>query len=255
MAERRMFAKTIVLSDAFLDMSISARCLYFTLGITAYDKGIVVNARTMARACGADQNDILELVENKFLKPLDNETYQIVHWYENNGIGETAKKRINYPYRKWRENVLERDGYKCVKCGSTDNLEAHHIKPFAVYPELRLEINNGVTLCHSCHMELHREERKKESDDSTILSLVIALKDSVEHNKNARFTYEFFKEKYGEDIFGCAQPKRALDEAAKDLKSYGIDIVTGIQVRQNGEKGNGFAIYKRGDGIRQNVEC
>lgn len=157
MAERRMFAKTIVLSDAFLDLPMSARCLYFTLGMVAYDKGIVINARTMADAVGATAEDVELLAERNYIKATEDGHYQIVHWYENNGIGETAKKRINYTYRKWRAAVLERDGMKCVKCGSTDHLEAHHIKPFAEYPDLRLDLDNGITLCRACHRALHKK--------------------------------------------------------------------------------------------------
>ena len=49
MAERRMFAKTIVLSDAFLDMPLSARCLYFTLGMVAGNKGLINNVYSIPR--------------------------------------------------------------------------------------------------------------------------------------------------------------------------------------------------------------
>ena len=49
MAERRMFAKTIALSDAFLDMPLGARCLYFTLGMVAADDGFVKNTRRTVR--------------------------------------------------------------------------------------------------------------------------------------------------------------------------------------------------------------
>lgn len=51
----------------------------------------------------------------------------------------------------WRESVLARDGYKCVFCGSTEKLEADHIKPKAVYPDLKYDVGNGRTLCNPCH--------------------------------------------------------------------------------------------------------
>lgn len=161
MAERRMFAKTIVLSDAFLDMPMSARCLYFTLGVSAYDKGIVINARSTAVAIGGEKSDVDLLVERGFLTPTDDGNYRITHWYENNGIGETAKKRNNYAYRSWRGRVLKRDGFRCQQCGSTEDLNVHHIMPFAQYPELRFEVSNGITLCESCHKEHHRKERER----------------------------------------------------------------------------------------------
>lgn len=166
MAERRMFAKSIVLSDAFLDMPLSARYLYFTLGVIAQDKGILINAHSTTGAIGCEEKDLQILIDNKFIKPIEDGHYLIIHWYENNGIGETAKKRNNYAYRQWRDAVIKRDSEKCQLCGSSNKLVAHHIKPFATYPELRLDINNGITLCEKCHMRLHGLEKKnvKEKD-------------------------------------------------------------------------------------------
>ena len=161
MAERRMFAKTIIDSDAFMELSKDAKLLYFFLGMVAYDKGIVINAKKTAEFHNIDTVAIVELVENKYLIEEEDGHYRIVHWYENNGIGETAKKRNNYSYRKWREAVLKRDGYKCSLCGSGDNLVAHHIKSFADFPELRLDLGNGTTLCATCHIRLHGLEKKE----------------------------------------------------------------------------------------------
>lgn len=53
--------------------------------------------------------------------------------------------------RTWRDAVLCRDRDRCVHCGSRQRLEADHIKPVALYPELRFNVENGRTLCHSCH--------------------------------------------------------------------------------------------------------
>lgn len=66
-------------------------------------------------------------------------------------INEQIRKSIQY--KQWRTSVFERDDYTCTECGDNTggNLEADHIKPFAYYPALRFVIDNGKTLCKSCH--------------------------------------------------------------------------------------------------------
>ena len=51
----------------------------------------------------------------------------------------------------WRQAVLKRDKYTCVWCGAIELLQADHIKPLTLYPELKTDVNNGRTLCISCH--------------------------------------------------------------------------------------------------------
>jgi len=64
--------------------------------------------------------------------------------------GKTAAK-----LRQWRRLVFKRDGFECLKCGSTDRLHAHHIKSFAKFPKLRFDVSNGQTLCIICHGKVH----------------------------------------------------------------------------------------------------
>ncbi len=69
--------------------------------------------------------------------------------------------RISASYQHWRKDVLKRDNYTCQRCGAKSaRLNVHHVKPFALYPELRLDVNNGVTLCDKCHIQVHKELRQ-----------------------------------------------------------------------------------------------
>ena len=72
-------------------------------------------------------------------------------------ITESFRKGVEY--KLWRESVFERDNWTCRFCGiknkkglgKTIKLNADHIKPFALFPELRYAIDNGRTLCEDCH--------------------------------------------------------------------------------------------------------
>lgn len=70
--------------------------------------------------------------------------------------------RATLEYKNWREAVYARDDYTCQMCGKRGGrLHPHHIKTFAKYPELRFDVNNGVTLCaEPCHKKTigHEEE-------------------------------------------------------------------------------------------------
>ena len=62
-------------------------------------------------------------------------------------------ERNDQRVRKWTEAVIKQ-GY-CEKCGTTEQLEAHHIIKWADYPKGRIDVNNGMCLCHNCHTEQH----------------------------------------------------------------------------------------------------
>ena len=69
------------------------------------------------------------------------------------GITPLRKKLyFSDQYKEWRKSVFERDNYTCKMCGTIGGyLEADHIQPWAYFPKLRFEINNGRTLCKPCH--------------------------------------------------------------------------------------------------------
>lgn len=73
--------------------------------------------------------------------------------YKHGKLQRNLSDRRKPEYIEWRNSVFGRDNYTCKKCGDSrgGNLRAHHIQPFAQFPELRFDISNGVTLCHICH--------------------------------------------------------------------------------------------------------
>jgi hypothetical protein len=91
-----MFAKTIVTSDAFLDMPLSARCLYFTLGMFADDDGFVNNPKSVMRQVGASTDDLNLLLAKRFILSFDSGVIVIKHWYIHNYIRNDRYKETKY---------------------------------------------------------------------------------------------------------------------------------------------------------------
>lgn len=78
-------------------------------------------------------------------------------WYKHGKTPETKALRASWAYKNWRQRVFSRDCFTCQHCGDNrgGNLHAHHIKTWADCPDLRFELNNGLTLCIDCHERVH----------------------------------------------------------------------------------------------------
>lgn len=66
------------------------------------------------------------------------------------------KRRERNALTGWAKGAIADAGGTCDCCGATEHLHAHHIMPFAQYPELRAEPENAAALCPPCHREVHR---------------------------------------------------------------------------------------------------
>jgi len=83
--------------------------------------------------------------------------------------------------RNWRKLVIARDKC-CVKCEATEKLQAHHLKSAREFPDQLLDVNNGATVCFSCHLKFH-----------------------IKYGRKTGFTPDHFK-KFIEDDVIAAQP-------------------------------------------------
>lgn len=117
-----MFAKTIVLSDAFLDMPMSARCLYFTLGMLADDDGFVNAPRSIMRQCGASDDDIKLLIAKKFVLIFDSGVIVIKHWRINNYLQKDRIQPTKYIEEKAQLALDEKGGYTRTDSMYTDTV-------------------------------------------------------------------------------------------------------------------------------------
>ncbi len=84
------------------------------------------------------------------------------NWNPNLTDEERNEKRDTQEHVNWRNEVFKRDDYTCQCCGKRGGkLNAHHIFSFKKYIDLRLDINNGITLCKECHKRFHKKYGNK----------------------------------------------------------------------------------------------
>lgn len=111
MAERRMFAKTIIDSDAFLDMPLSTQALYFHLAMRADDEGFVNNPKKIARMICADDDSLKLLIVKKFIIPFDSGIVVIKHWRIHNYIQKDRFKETVYKEERQQITVKDNGAY------------------------------------------------------------------------------------------------------------------------------------------------
>ena len=108
MAERRMFAKTIIDSDVFTDMPISARLLYYDLAMRADDDGFVNSPKKIMKFVGASTDDMNVLIARQFIIPFESGVVVIKHWRIHNYIQKDRYKPTSYQTEM--ENLTLKNG-------------------------------------------------------------------------------------------------------------------------------------------------
>ena len=111
MSDRRMFAKTIIDSDAFLDMPLSSQALYFHLSMRADDDGFLNNPKKIQRTVGSSDDDFKLLIAKNFLIPFDTGVVVIKHWKIHNYIRGDRKKDTVYQEEMSQLTVKENGAY------------------------------------------------------------------------------------------------------------------------------------------------
>ena len=114
MAEKRMFSKTIIDSDAFLDMPLSSQALYFHLAMRADDDGFVNNPKKIQRIIGCGDDDLKLLMVKKFLIPFESGIVVIKHWKIHNYIAKDRYKETNYIEEKSLLGIEKNKSYSLL---------------------------------------------------------------------------------------------------------------------------------------------
>ena len=115
MAERRMFAKTIIDSDAFLDMPMSTQALYFHLSMRADDDGFINNPKRIQRMIGASDDDLKLLIAKSFIIVFESGVVVIKHWKIHNYIQSDRYKPTVYAEEKSLLDVKKNKAYTINK--------------------------------------------------------------------------------------------------------------------------------------------
>lgn len=113
-----MFAKTIIDSDAFVDMPLSTQALYFHLSMRADDDGFINNPRKVQRMIGASDDDMKVLIMKRFIIPFESGIVVIKHWKIHNYIQKDRYKPTVYAEEKKQLAVKDNGSYtECIQDG------------------------------------------------------------------------------------------------------------------------------------------
>ncbi len=107
------------------------------------------------------------------------------HLWQGGKTSASSLIRGSLSYAIWRDFIYSRDDYTCAICLKRGGrLAAHHIKKFSKYPELRLEVNNGITLCWECHTKIRGREEILESDFTKKVEAKLSQQNSNESKQS-----------------------------------------------------------------------
>lgn len=161
MADRRMFHKNVVESDAFLDMPTSAQALYFHIGMYADDDGFVNGPRRIARLIGASNEDLQVLIDNRFLLSFENGVVVVKHWRMANSLKNDRAKMPQYPELAAEIYIKDNRSYTDHPEEGTVSLLEHKLR----YMESKRN-PNGIPVEENRTEENRTEENRAEVEAS-----------------------------------------------------------------------------------------
>ena len=237
MAERRMFAKTIIDSDAFLEMPISARLLYYDLSMRADDDGFVNSPKKIMKFVGATNDDMNILIARKFVIAFDNGIVVIKHWRIHNYIQNDRYKET--PYKELKNMLIydENKAYKlvennqCIQSGYTmdtqvrlgkDSIDKNKEDIYEVLQTFKsnltptdYEMINEVIDKYSLEQFKEAIEISKSNNAKTIKYLLQVLKNPI-RNKRIMIRPKWMDEDLTrKDVKLTDEEQRELDEIIK----------------------------------------
>ena len=182
MAERRMFAKTIIDSDAFLDMPLSTQALYFHLSMRADDDGFINNPKKIQRMVGATDDDLKLLAAKNFIIPFESGVVVIKHWKIHNYIRNDRKHDTKYLDERSMLSVKENGAYTIMSdmCQADDRQLVDTLDT-----EVRLgkdsigKVNNNMSDFESEFEALWKKYPRKDGKKKALVHYIAARRKGV----------------------------------------------------------------------------
>lgn len=152
MAERRMFAKTIIDSDAFMEMPLSAQALYFHMSMRADDDGFINNPKKLQRMVGASEDDFKLLIAKRFILTFESGVIVIKHWKVHNYIQKDRYKPTIHAEEKALIETKENGVYtECIQDG------------YSLDTQVRVSIGKSIDRLVECSANGHSDSNSLEN--------------------------------------------------------------------------------------------
>lgn len=181
MADRRMFSKKIIDSDAFLDMPLTTQALYFHLSMRADDDGFVSNAKRIKTMIGASDDDLKLLIVKRFVLTFESGVVVIKHWRIHNYIQKDRYTPTTYVEEKSTLSLDAKNAYtECI----------HDVSNLDTQDRVRLElelnnvsknVDNDNTACARAREELESYDDVLDSCGVTDISLRRIIFEFIKH--------------------------------------------------------------------------
>ena len=217
MAERRMFSKTIIDSDLFLDMPSSSQALYFHLSMRADDDGFINNPKKIQRMVSGSDDDLKLLIAKNFLIPFESGVVVIKHWKIHNYIRNDRYKETLYLDEKSQLTIGNNQEYiQNIPCGIPSVIPTVSERYTQVrLGKDRLELGKDI--------DIHTEDESKYVDESDLKQFRILYEKNIGliNGVSAEYLIDL-SEKIDVDLF-----KRAI-EIATDKGKCNLGYVKGI---------------------------
>jgi hypothetical protein len=181
MAERRMFAKTIVDSDAFTSMPQSTQLLYFHLSMRADDDGFVNQPKGIMRIVGAKEGDFEILFVKKFLIPFDSGVVVIKHWRMHNYIRNDRYIETKYTKEKSLLLIDENNAYS-LNNGVPIQLHKKEKTPLTIAQQKRLDAKKESDLPYSFEHKIRNAFANQLCPICSVRMVGVFHSPSIQHN-------------------------------------------------------------------------